>query len=101
MEHTRGAPHHPMTKGNFERWHQTLKNRFLLENDCLPRDLEARIDAFVSYFYHQRYHESLDNLKPADVCFCHGQRIVGRVTASQIAAASAASVLPRLTYGLT
>jgi putative transposase len=32
MEHIRGAPYHPMTQGKIERWHQTLKNRILLEN---------------------------------------------------------------------
>src|SRR6202030_2454055 len=32
MRHTRGAPYHPMTQGKIERWHQTLKNRILLEN---------------------------------------------------------------------
>ena len=33
--------------------------------------------------------------------FTRTNRIVGRVTASQIASASTASVLPRFTYGLT
>ena len=32
MEHVRGAPRHPQTQGKIERWHQTLKNRILLEN---------------------------------------------------------------------
>jgi putative transposase len=32
MAHVRGAPYHPMTQGKIERWHQTLKNRILLEN---------------------------------------------------------------------
>ena len=32
MRHIRGAPFHPMTQGKIERWHQTLKNRILLEN---------------------------------------------------------------------
>ncbi len=32
MKHVRGAPHHPQTQGKIERWHQTLKNRILLEN---------------------------------------------------------------------
>lgn len=32
MDHTRGAPCHPQTQGKIERWHQTLKNRILLEN---------------------------------------------------------------------
>jgi putative transposase len=39
----------------------------LLENYYLPGDLEARIDAFVDHYNHRRYHESLDNLTPADV----------------------------------
>ena len=26
MQHVRGAPYHPQTQGNIERWHQTLKN---------------------------------------------------------------------------
>ena len=39
MTHTRGAPYHPQTQGKIERWHQTLKNRILLENDFLPGDL--------------------------------------------------------------
>ncbi len=32
MSHVRGAPFHPQTQGKIERWHQTLKNRILLEN---------------------------------------------------------------------
>ena len=47
MDHVRGAPYHPMTQGKIERWHQTLKNRILLEHYYLPGDLEAQIDAFV------------------------------------------------------
>ena len=48
MNHVRGAPYHPMTQGKIERWHQTLKNRILLENYYLPGDLEAQIEAFVA-----------------------------------------------------
>ena len=43
IAHTRGAPSHPQTQGKIERWHQTLKNRILLENYFLPGDLEAQI----------------------------------------------------------
>ena len=53
MRHTRGAPYHPMTQGKIERWHQTLKNRILLENYYLPGDLEAQIDVFVAYYNHR------------------------------------------------
>ncbi len=56
-------------KGKIERWHQTLKNRILLENYFLPGDLEAQIAAFVADYNHRRYHESIDNLTPADVYF--------------------------------
>jgi len=76
MEHVRGAPYHPQTQGKIERWHQTLKNRILLENYYLPGDLEAQIDAFVGHYNHQRYHESLNNLTPADVYFGRGQTIL-------------------------
>ena len=76
MEHTRGAPCHPQTQGKIERWHQTLKNRILLENYFLPGDLEAQIAAFVDNYNHRRYHESLDNLTPADVYFGRGHTIL-------------------------
>ena len=76
MKHTRGAPYHPMTQGKIERWHQTLKNRILLENYYLPGDLEAQIGAFVEHYNHRRYHESISNLTPADVYFGRGQIIL-------------------------
>jgi len=71
-----GAPYHPMTQGKIERWHQTLKNRILLENYYLPGELEAQVEAFVADYNHRRYHESIDNLTPADVYFGRGQTIL-------------------------
>jgi putative transposase len=76
MDHVRGAPYHPMTQGKIERWHQTLKNRILLENYYLPGDLEAQIEAFVADYNHRRYHESIGNLTPADVYCGRGQIIL-------------------------
>ena len=76
IEHVRGAPYHPQTQGKIERWHQTLKNRILLENYYLPGDLRAHIDRFVDHYNHRRYHESLQNLTPADVYFGRGQTIL-------------------------
>ena len=69
MEHIRGAPFHPQTQGKIERWHQTMKNRFLLENYYLPGNLEQQIGAFVDHYNNHRYHESLNNVTPADVYF--------------------------------
>ena len=76
IKHLRGAPYHPMTQGKIERWHQTLKNRILLENYFLPGELEAQIAAFVDDYNHRRYHESLDNLTPADVYCGRGPAIL-------------------------
>jgi putative transposase len=78
MRHTRGKPYHPMTQGKIERWHLSLKSRILLENYYLPGDLERAIAGFVDHYNNRRYHESLDNLTPADVYFGRGQRILER-----------------------
>jgi len=76
MEHVRGAPYHPQTQGKIERWHQTLKNRILLENYYLPGELERQVAAFIEHYNHARYHESLDNLTPADVYFGRAETIL-------------------------
>jgi len=75
MDHVRGAPNHPQTQGKIERWHQTLKNRILLENYYLPGDLERAVHRFVEHYNHARYHESLGNLTPADVYFGRASKI--------------------------
>lgn len=76
IKHIRGAPYHPQTQGKIERWHQTLKNRILLNNYYLPRELEEQISAFVENYNNKRLHESLNNLTPADVYFGRGQAIL-------------------------
>ena len=76
MDHVRGAPYHPQTQGKIERWHQTLKNRILLENYFLPGDLKGQIGRFIDQYNNHRYHESLKNLTPADVYFGRGQSIL-------------------------
>ncbi len=78
IDHLRGAPNHPQTQGKIERWHQTLKNRVLLENYYLPGHLEAQVGTFVNRYNHRRYHESLGNLTPADVYFGRHHAIIER-----------------------
>ena len=78
MTHIRGAPRHPQTQGKIERWHQTLKNRILLEHAYLPSELEARVAAFVEHYNHARAHESLGNLTPADVYLGRGEGILAK-----------------------
>ena len=47
-----------------------------LENYFMPGDLEAHIDAFVGHYNHQHFHESLNNLTPADVYTGRGHTIL-------------------------
>lgn len=76
IQHTRGAPYHPMTQGKIERWHRSLKNVICLENHYFPWQLEQAIAAFVQHYNQQRYHEALDNMTPAAVYFGRTQQIV-------------------------
>ena len=76
MTHTRGRPYHPQTQGKIERWHRSMKNQILLNNYYLPSELQEHLQRFVSYYNHERYHESLDNLTPADVFYGRGDEIL-------------------------
>jgi len=69
MTHSRGARYHPQTQGKIERYHRSLKNIINLQHYYLPGELEQEIGQFVEYYNNHRYHESLDNLTPADVYF--------------------------------
>jgi len=69
MRHTRGAMYHPQTQGKIERYHRSMKNVINLQHYYLPGELESEIERFVQYYNNLRYHESLDNLTPADVYF--------------------------------
>ncbi len=73
MDHTRGAPYHPQTQGKIERYHRTMKNVVKLQNYYVLSELEVEIGKFVDYYNNERYHESLDNVTPADMY--HGRRI--------------------------
>ena len=69
MTHTRGAPYHPMTQGKIERYHRSMKNVVKLQNYYFPWELEQELSQFVDYYNNHRYHESLNNVTPADVYF--------------------------------
>ena len=43
MEHTRGAPYHPMTQGEIERYHRSMKNIVKLQNYYFPWELEPEL----------------------------------------------------------
>lgn len=78
MDHVRGRPAHPQTQGKIERYHRTMKNVIKLDNYFSPGQLEQRMQAFVEYYNHKRYHESIKNLTPADVFYGRSERILKR-----------------------
>ena len=78
IQHVRGAPYHPQTQGKIERYHRSMKSIVKLDNYYAPSDLEQAIANFVAYYNSQRYHESLNNLTPADVYLGHDQAILSR-----------------------
>ena len=78
IDHIRGAPYHPMTQGKIERYHRLMKNVVLPGNYYYTWKLEQAIAAFVEYYNHQRYHEVLDNLTPADVYFGRDKEVLSR-----------------------
>ena len=78
IRHTRGAPYHPMTQGKIERFHRSMKNVVKLQHYYMPWELEQEIGRFMQYYNHERYHESLKNLKPVDVYEGRGRQILDR-----------------------
>ena len=65
-----------MTQGKIERYHLSLKNVVELELYRLPSDLEKAVANFIHFYNEERYHESLDNVAPADVYFGRAERIL-------------------------
>jgi transposase InsO family protein len=44
----------------------------------VPSELKAALQRFVDYYNHERYHESLNNMTPADNFYGRGSEILGR-----------------------
>jgi putative transposase len=78
IEHTCGAPFHPVTQGKIERSNRSMKNIVLRENYFMPEPLERATRALVAKYNHYRYHESLNNLTPADLHFGRAKEILSR-----------------------
>lgn len=67
MDQTHGRPYHPQTQGKIERYHRTMKNIIKLNKYYFPWELEKAIADFVQWYNNERYHESIDNLRPIDM----------------------------------
>jgi hypothetical protein len=55
-----------------------MKNQINLLKYYLPWELEQEIRRFVDYYNNERYHESLDNVTPADVYYGRREQILTR-----------------------
>jgi putative transposase len=64
-----GRPLHPQTQGKIERYNRSLKNVIKLENYYSPEELERAVAGFVEHYNYHRYHESINNLTPAQVYY--------------------------------
>jgi len=78
IDHIRGRPFHPMTQGKIERFHRSLKNVINLEHYYYPWELEKQLEGFVQYYNHERYHESIDNLTPADIYAGEREKVLNK-----------------------
>src|SRR5713226_183366 len=67
IRHIYCAPHHPLTNGKLERFHETLKARLNLLVYTSPEVLRAAMADFIRFYNHERYHEGIGNVTPADV----------------------------------
>jgi len=76
MKHIRGRPLHPQTQGKIERYHRSMKNIIKQEHYYFPEELKHRLAEFIDYYNNRRYHESLQNVTPADVYFGRAEPIL-------------------------
>lgn len=78
IRHIRTKTCHPMTQGKIERYHRSMKNLILLDNYFAPAELTERIREWVEYYNHQRYHEAIANVTPADKFYGRDRMILER-----------------------
>jgi transposase InsO family protein len=76
--HIRSAPRHPQTCGKIERLNRTLKDRINLVVYTSPERLGEAAEEFQRWYNHQRYHEALGNVFPADVYEGRAKKILRR-----------------------
>lgn len=78
MKQVHGRPMHPQTQGKIERYHRTMKNVVKLNHFYHPEELIEALEKFVTNYNNMRYHESLNNLTPADVYFGRSEQILAK-----------------------
>jgi transposase InsO family protein len=76
VQHIKSRPHHPMTLGKIERFWKTIWEEFLVraQFDSFESARE-RSRLWVKHYNHQRPHQSLEGLCPADRFFAIAQEL--------------------------
>ena len=70
IRHLRSQPHHPMTLGKIERFWKTIYQEFLSRAQFISfDDARERIRIWVKYYNHQRPHQGIKGLCPAERYF--------------------------------
>jgi len=78
IRHILASPFHPQTNGKVERYQQTLKGEINQVPYDMPSTLREAIASFAEYYNHQRYHEALGDVTPADAYFGRKDDIMAR-----------------------
>ncbi len=78
IKHIHGRACHPQTQGKIERYHRSMKNKIKLDVYFMPEELQRKIAEFIYYYNYQRYHESLNNVTPADVYTGRANQVIKR-----------------------
>ena len=66
------------TVGKFDRLNRTAEDRLGLVIYCSLEQLETAVAEFAQWYNHQRYHEALGNLRPADIYYGRAEAIQAR-----------------------
>jgi transposase InsO family protein len=69
IKHILTAPYSPTTNGKVERFHKTLRAEFFGPNDyrfATIAEAQAALDAWVSYYNHQRPHQAIGMVAPIE-----------------------------------
>ena len=76
MEHVRSALIIRRPRARSSAGIRRSRTASCLSTTTPPGDLERQVAAFVAHYNHARYHESLDNLTPADVYFGRAEAVL-------------------------
>jgi transposase InsO family protein/transposase-like protein len=78
IKHIRGRVRHPHTQGKIERYHRSMKNVIKLDVYHSPMQLKNALQKFVHYYNYERYHESINNVTPAQKYYGKSNQILER-----------------------